>query len=517
MKIAVLVFYALMMVAVIVFTAKKSISLNDFLLGGRRVGPWISALSYGASYFSAVIIIGYAGSVGWDVGFSAIWAGIGNALIGGLLAWSLLARPARLMAERLNVATLPSFFEKRYQSKTLKVLASLIIFVFLLPYSASVYKGLGRMFQMSMGFDYTWCVIGIALLSSVYLFLGGYKATAVTDFIQGIIMLGGIGIVISFILKGAGGAGAGLAQLGTEAIGGPGFNSLFPPKGKELFLISNVVLTSLGVLGMPHMIHKFFAIREIAAIRRATVISTVFCTIIAGGAYFAGSFGRVVLSKINNEAGETLHSLVNSGSMAKDAIMPAMLTNQTVVGIPDALLGLIVVLLLSASISTLTALVLSSSSVISIDLLGTLFPKMSAKRTTLTMRLLCVAFIIFSLAVNFLMQGTPIISLMSLSWGAIAGAFLAPFLYGLLWKGVTKPGVYAGVLCGILISLLPPLMTGNFALSPISGASAMVAGLIIVPLVSALTKKWGFTDGHIATVFGKKEQTASAASVSADT
>ena len=516
MKIAVLVLYALMMVLVIFFTARKSISLNDFLLGGRNVGPWMSAISYGTAYFSAVIIIGYSGSVGWDAGFSAIWAGIGNALIGGLLAWALLARPARLMAERLGAATMPSFFEKRYQSKTLKVVSSLIIFVFLLPYSASVYKGLGRMFQMAMGFDYTWCVIGIALLSSVYLFLGGYKATAITDFAQGIIMLFGIAAVIFYIVKGAGGAAAGLAQLGAESIGGPGFNSLFPPKGKEIFLISNVVLTSLGVLGMPHMIHKFFAIRETAAIRRATVISTLFCIIIACGAYYAGSFGRVVLSRITNEAGETLHSLVNSGAMVKDAIMPAMLVDQTVVGIPDALLGLIVVLLLSASISTLTALVLSSASVLSIDLLGSLFPRMNTKHTTTTMRLLCVVFILFSLAVNFLMQNTPIVSLMSLSWGTIAGAFLAPFLYGLLWKGVTKAGVWAGVLCGVLVSLIPPLATGNFALSPVSGASAMVASLIIVPIVSILTKKRAFAQSHIAMVFGIKEQTAPSSSVSAN-
>jgi SSS family solute:Na+ symporter/sodium/proline symporter len=133
------------------------------------------------------------------------------------------------------------------------------------------------------------------------------------------------------------------------------------------------------------------------------------------------------------------------------------------------------------------------------------------------MRLLCVVFILFSLAVNFLMQGTPIISLMSLSWGTIAGAFLAPFLYGLLWKGVTKAGVYAGVLCGVLISLLPPIISGNFALSPVSGASAMVAGLVIVPLVSILTKKWGYSQDHIALVFGKKEQNVSESSVSANT
>ncbi len=504
MKIAVLVLYALMMVTVIIFTAKKSISLNDFLLGGRQVGPWMSALSYGTSYFSAVIIVGYAGSVGWNTGLSAVWAGIGNALVGSLVGWGLLAKPTRLMGERLGVATVPSFLEKRYLSKTLKVLSSLIIFVFLLPYSASVYKGLGIMFQKAMGFDYTWCVIGIALLSSVYLFLGGYKATAVSDFIQGIIMLAGISTVVFYIVRGAGGLTEGLAALGNEAMGGgPGLNTLLPPKGQGVFLLSNVVLTSVGVLGMPQMIHKFFAIKEASSIKRATVISTVFCLIIAGGAYFAGSFGHVIFNKLG------------TSPAAPDQIMPTMLVDQTVVGIPDALLGLVVVLLLSASISTLTALVLSSSSVLSIDLLGALFPKMDTKRTTMIMRVLCVAFVVFSLAVNFLMQGTPIISLMSLSWGTISGAFLAPFLYGLLWKGVTKAGVYAGVVCGALTSALPPLVTGNFSLAPISGACAMGVGLLIVPLVSMLTKKQGFSQDHISLVFGEKKPASPAASASA--
>ena len=503
MKYVVLVAYALMMVAVIFLTARKSLSLNEFLLGGRNVGPWMSALSSGASYFSAVIIIGYAGSTGWDAGFSAIWAGVGNALIGSLLAWALLAKPTRRMGERLKVGTLPGFFEKRYQSKTLKILSSIVIFLFLLPYSASVYKGLGTMFQLSMGFDYTWCVIGIALLSAVYLFAGGYKATAVTDFIQGIIMLGGLVLIVFYIVKAAGGVGGGLAALGQADIGGEGFNSLLPPAGKGTWLWSNVLLTSLGVLGMPQMIHKFFAIKDESAVKRATVISTVFALTVAGGAYFAGSFGRVILSKITDESGRTLASLINAGTMSKDMIMPAMLVDQTVVKIPDILQGLFVVLLLSASVSTLTSLVLSSSSVLSIDLIGSLCPKMKPKTTTLLMRLFCVLFVVFSLVVNFCLQDTPIMSLMSLSWGTIAGAFLAPFLYGLLWKNVTKAGAFAGVVLGMLTSLLPPLLTGDFSLAPVSGAAAMLASLLIVPAVSLLTPKTALSRDHVGMLFAK--------------
>lgn len=492
-KILVLALYALMMVAVIVLTARKHLSLNDFLLGGRNVGPWLSALSYGASYFSAVIIVGYSGSTGWSAGLSAVWCGIGNALIGSLLAWSLLARPTRRMGERLQVATIPGFFEKRYQSRPLKLAASLIIFVFLLPYSASVYKGLGNMFQRAFGFDYAACVTVIALLSAVYLFAGGYRATAVTDFIQGIIMLAGIAAVVCYIVRAAGGVGAGVEALGD-------MGSLLPPRGKGTWLLSNVLLTSMGVLGMPQMIHKFFAIRDEGSVKRATVISTFFALAVAGGAYFAGSFGRVVLARIASPDGAgTLYELVESGAMSMDDIMPAMLTDPTVVGIPDAVQGLFVVLLLSASISTLTSLVLSSASVVSLDLIGSV-TRLTQRGATLIMRILCVLFVVLSLAINFWMQDTPIVSLMSLSWGTIAGAFLAPFLYGLLWRGVTRAGAYAGVIGGALISLLPPLLAGDMSLAPMSGAAAMVAGLILVPAVSLFTRS--FDKAHLDEVFG---------------
>ena len=504
MKIGVLALYALMMVAVIVLTARKKLSLNEFLLGGRNVGPWLSALSYGASYFSAVIIVGYAGSTGWTGGLSAVWCGIGNALVGSLLAWKLLARPTRRMGEKLGAATIPGFFEKRYRSRGLRLLASLIIFVFLLPYSASVYKGLGGMFQRAFGFDYAWCVTAIALLSAVYLFAGGYRATAVTDFIQGFIMLAGIAAVVVYIVRAAGGVSGGVEALAAEGVG-----SLLPPQGKGSWLLSNVLLTSMGVLGMPQMIHKFFAIRDEGSVKRATVISTAFALIVAGGAYFAGSFGRVVLARIAAPDGAgTLYDLVASGAMSMDDIMPAMLTDPTVVGIPDAVQGLFVVLLLSASISTLTSLVLSSSSVVTLDLVGPV-AKLRPRGATLLMRVLCAAFVALSLAINFWMQDTPIVSLMSLSWGTIAGAFLAPFLYGLVWRGVTKAGAWAGVIGGALISLLPPLVAGDMSLAPMSGAAAMIAGLVIVPVVSLVTKHvpgMAFDEGFLDEIFGKREE-----------
>lgn len=500
MKYAVLVLYAVMIVGILVLTAKKSLSLKDFLLGGRSVGAWMSALSYGASYFSAVIIVGYAGSMGWQFGIAAAWAGIGNAVIGSLIAWSLLAKPVRRMGERLDVGTIPGFFEKRYQAKWMKLFASVIIFIFLIPYSASVYKGLGTMFRMALGIDYTWCVIGIAALAALYLFAGGYKATAITDFVQGIIMIAGVILIIWYILRGAGGLKEGLAALG--ALEGGSFGSMAITKENAQPLLSNVLLTSLGVLGLPQMLHKFFAIKDEKSVKRATIISTTFALIIAGGVYFAGGFSRVVLSKIPDPTYGTAAAAVEQGGMVMDQIMPTMLTDQTVVGIPDWLQGLFIVLLLSASISTLTALVLASASVISVDLLGSIFPKRTEKQQTVTMRILCLVFVGLSLVINFLMQNTPIMQLMSLSWGVVAGAFLAPFMYGLLWKKTTRLGAWAGLLCGFLTALLPPLFLGT-SVAAMSGVGGMLAGLVVVPVVSLLTQTTLPPQQVLDTAFGK--------------
>lgn len=489
-----------MIVGILVLTARKSLSLKDFLLGGRSVGAWMSALSYGASYFSAVIIVGYAGSMGWQFGIAAAWAGIGNALIGSLLAWSLLAKPVRRMGEKLNVATIPGFFEKRYNAKWMKLAASVIIFIFLIPYSASVYKGLGTMFRMALGIDYTWCVIGIAVLAALYLFAGGYKATAITDFVQGIIMIAGVLLVIGYIIKGAGGLKEGLSQL--AKMEGGTFGSMAVTGKNAQPLLSNVLLTSLGTLGLPQMLHKFFAIKDEKSVKRAAVISTLFALIIAGGVYFAGGFSRVVLAKIPNADYGTAAAAVDSGAMATDMIMPAMLTDQTVVGIPDWLQGLFIVLLLSASISTLTALVLASASVISIDLLGTLLPKRTEKQQTFTTRILCLVFVGLSLVINFLMQNTPIMQLMSLSWGVVAGAFLAPFMYGLLWKKTTRLGAWAGMLAGFLTALLPPLFLGT-SVSALSGVAGMIAGILVVPLVSSVTRSTLPPENILKTAFEK--------------
>lgn len=478
-KIIILCIFFIITIAVGVYARRHATDVNGFVLGGRSVGPWLTAFAYGTSYFSAVVFVGYAGQFGWKYGMSATWVGIGNALIGSLLAWVILGRRTRVMTKHLSAATMPDFFGKRYDSTSLKIVASVIVFVFLVPYTASIYNGLSRLFGIAFDIPYEVCVIGMAILTGVYVILGGYMATAINDFIQGIIMLIGICCVIASVLNGQGGfmAAVGkLAEIPSDVeitLGQPGaFTSFFGPD--PLNLLGVVILTSLGTWGLPQMVQKFYSIKNEKAISTGTIISTIFAIVIAGGSYFLGGFGRLFDSPAIYKA---------DGSIIYDGIVPSMLA-----GLPNILMGVLVVMVLSASMSTLSSLVLTSSSTFTLDFLkGNLIKNMSEKVQLLIMRALIVAFILVSV---FLALDPPafIAQLMGISWGALAGAFLAPFLYGLYWKRTTKTAVWASFIVGVGITVSNMFL--KYIASPINaGAIAMIAGLIVVPVVSLLTPK----------------------------
>lgn len=479
-KILLLIVFFAVMVGVGVYSRKHTASVDGFVLGGRSVGPWLTAFAYGTSYFSAVVFVGYAGQFGWKYGIASTWIGIGNALLGSLLAWVVLGRRTRVMSQHLQSKTMPDFFGERYGSKSLKIVASIIVFIFLIPYTASVYNGLSRLFGMAFHVPYTLCVIVMALFTALYVILGGYMATAINDFIQGIVMLIGIVIVIASVLNGQGGFMAAIGKMAEipsdvpATMGQQGaFTSFFGPD--PLNLLGVVILTSLGTWGLPQMIQKFYAIKDEKAINTGTVISTLFAVVVAGGSYFLGGFGRLFEDE----------SLINpdTGVMIYDAIVPFMLSK-----LPDILIGIVVVLVLSASMSTLSSLVLTSSSTLTLDFLKDNFMKnMSEKKQVVTMQILIVFFIVISVVIA-LDPPTFIAQLMGISWGALAGAFLAPFLYGLYWKGVTRAAVWASFICGVGITV-SNMFIGYIA-SPINaGAIAMVAGLVIVPVVSLVTPK----------------------------
>ena len=477
-----LVFFSVM-VGIGLYCRRHATDVNGFVLGGRSVGPWLTAFAYGTSYFSAVVFVGYAGQFGWKYGIAATWAGIGNALLGSLLAWVVLGRRTRIMTQHLNSATMPEFFGKRFGSQKLKVAASVIIFIFLIPYTASLYNGLSRLFGMAFDIDYSICVVVMAILTGVYVIAGGYMATAINDFIQGIIMIFGICAVIAAVLSSQGGFMAaleGLAEVSDAAVSDtPGvFASFFGPD--PLNLLGVVLLTSLGTWGLPQMVQKFYAIKDEKAIDTGTVISTVFAAIVAGGCYFLGGFGRLFSDQVDVAAN------------GYDSIIPTMLS-----GLSDLLIAIVVILVLSASMSTLSSLVLASSSTLTLDVLkGRVIREDDEKSQVLVMRGLIVLFIAISVVlaiIQYRSSVTFIAQLMGVSWGALAGAFLAPFLYGLYWKKASRGACWTCFLFSTVVMLANIFAGSRFPAilqSPINaGAFCMLAGLIIVPVVSLITPK----------------------------
>lgn len=499
----ILAVYIIIMIIIGLYTSKRTKSTEDFILGGRNVGSWLTAFSYGTTYFSAVVFIGYAGQFGWNYGISSTWIGVGNALLGSLLPWFILGKRTRLMTNHLGAKTMPEYFEYRFNSKAMKTAAAAIVFVFLIPYTASVYNGLSRLFGMVFDLGdngYIYIIVAMAVLSAIYVILGGYSATAFNDFFQGIIMLVGISAVVICTINGKGGFSSAIEQLG-QIESQKSLDSALGPDPINLFGV--VILTSIGTWGLPQMVQKFYAIKSEKAIAKGAIISTIFALVVAGGSYFMGGFVRLYCT---TDSADTSKSFINTinGKPEYDAMVPALLHK----ALPELLIGLIVVLVLSASLSTLSSLVLTSSSTLTNDLIKPKVKSMTDKKEITVMRVLIAIFLMISVVIAC-NKNASISTLMSYSWGALSGSFIGPFMYGLFLKKTSKAACWTSFCTGIIITLLHMTLFGmnieafsglkqsiidmNLPiniLSPINaGAFAMIISIIEVPIISCFTKQ----------------------------
>ena len=484
--------YALSMIGIALYTKNRSKSVNDFLLAGKKgLNGWMSAFAYGTTYFSAVIFIGYAGNFGKQYGLAAVWIGIGNAILGSLIAWYVLAKRTKNMTTRLQAKTMPEFFEKRFGSKNLKLVSAIIIFVFLIPYSASVYNGLSSLFEIVFGIPGWIIMLILAVLTAIYLFFGGYFATALSDFIQGIIMLIGVVLMVICFLNHEN-VGWDLSKLTSNSeLNWVTFNSSNKGiYGNTVSLLSLIMLTSFGVWALPQTIHKYYAIRDKKAITQGMIVSTVFALIIGFGAYFVGSLSGL---------------FPQFASVAGDRVVPEMLN--LVIG--SGLIGVIAVLILSASMSTLSSVSLASASVVAVDIYkGKINPNASDKRVNWTMRILCLVFIVISVVLAILnekFQIAAIAYMMGISWGTLAGCFIGPYVIGVISKKVTKTATWTSIISSLVLTVILIFFFGyhkngfdcslgvalktGVGCSPMIGVICMVFSIIITLVVSAFTKK----------------------------
>ena len=469
-----LIVYVLGMIAIAYVSRKRSATLSEFYLAGKGVGPWMSAFAYGTTYFSSVILIGYAGKLGYLFGLGVLLIGVGNAVIGTYLPWKVLAKRTKIMTSKMGAKTMPEFFESRYGDNKIKLITGLIIGIFLIPYSASVYQGLGELFSAVFGIDpsmqqtlFIVCVVCLAGITALYVFFGGYFATALSDFIQGIIMLVGIVVAVIYVYANAGGLDAftSLTELGKGII----------PQNGLFDLIVLVLLTSLGPWGLPQILHKFYAVRDKSTVKRGTVVSTVFCLVVGVCAYGAGATGSLY---------QGTDALAGAGKF--DSIMPSIYNSV----LPDVVIAVLVVMVLAASMSTLASLGMSCSSSVTVDVYGGYInKKVTDKKLNMLTRFASVFFIALS-AVIAIFKPAGIVELMGFSWGTLAGCFIGPYLYGLFMKKANKYGAWASIISTFIITIALVYVPGiGMKNTPLIGVICMFASLIVTPVFSLIFAK----------------------------
>jgi len=454
---------------------------EDYLLGGRTLGPVITSFSFAATYISGVCIVN-AGMIGWKWGIGAIYNALGNVLLSIMFMWLILGRRSRTMSEKLGVQTLPDFLRVRYNSDFFKVAGSIIIFIFMVPYTATVFSSLSYLFESVFGLPYTLSLLAMAALGAFYLAIGGYKAAAKIDVAQGAIMLIGGLVIVYFTLKSdvVGGLSEGIARLSrivTPEEGAIGQNLVSLNLGGSWTLLAGlipfVLMTSFAPNGLPQLVSKFFAIKDAKQVKIGGIVCSVLGLLIITSVHVPGFFVRLFYPD---------QAAVDAAG-GFNVLVPQILVNI----MPDFFLSIILLLVLSASMSTLAGLVLTSSAALGMDFIkGYLKKDMKDEKVTLLMRVLTIVFVVLAVSLALMNLGA-VSRLQSLAWGAMSGFFLTPYMYGILWKRTTKVGAMAGGIVGVACAVILPLA---FKMSTINACFyALLVPIAVVPLVSLVTPK----------------------------
>jgi len=468
----VLVLYMGLLIIVGLLTSRKMRNVEDFYIGGRNVGPWVTALSYVAAYFSSVVIIG-GGGFGYKYGMATLWIGAANVLFGCTLAWIVLGRRLREFTTRLKTMTVPGFLAERFSAKEARILSAVAIAVFLVVYNVSILKGMGHIFEVLMGMPYIYGVLLSGAIIIAYVSLGGYLAVVWTGFFQAWVMGAGLILLTVGALKAVGGLAA--ANLSLAAID----RGLVETPGVWGWagLVSYGLIVSFGVWGMPQLLVRFYSIKSVDVLRIGTVVATI------GGSmallpYLVGAITRV------------LHPGLTNPDLAIPTLTKAILSPW---GGAVFLAGVI-----SAGMSTFASVLIITSSAIVRDFLQKGLGKDLSERQAFSYsRIASAAIGLISLAIA-LRPPALIMVLTAFSWAAIASTCLWPILAGIYWKGATRWGIIASMTSGLTVALVWMALGSPFGLHGFIPGTA--TGLISLVVVSLVTPK--LPQEHLERVWG---------------
>jgi SSS family solute:Na+ symporter len=444
--------YVLLIVLIGVYSSSKAKTAKDYYFASHSVGPWAIALAYGATCYSATLIIGYGG-LSYKVGASMLWIAATNILIMTYLAWVVLGKRVRKMQENLEAYTVMELLTKRYQNKNVRPILALIVMFAMMAYSVAVLSGTARLFQVIFDIEFLTALVIIVAVIGFYITIGGIVSTIYANFLQGAVMLLGMVVLLGAVLIKVGGV-SGFEQLATLSpvyVSMPGTNTWW-------FLISLCLVTSLMPWGMPQVISMLYSVKNVRAIRLAVPIVTVWSFIILYAVYTTGPLARLVLGP----------------EMDVDLVMPSLFRAI----LPSLGIGVLLSAVVAASMSTASATTLQASFALSRDLLQPTFPSKISDDTVLKVsKVTTVIMVLIAFGLSYLRLGT-IAGIFNFGAAASCAAFVPPLVCGLFWKRGTSKGILASTVLGFLTVLVWTALFGMGG-EGFYGVQAIIPGQIV--------------------------------------
>lgn len=439
----------------------KNKTVGDFYLGGRELGPFVTAMSAEASDMSSWLLMGLPGVAYLSGVADAGWTAIGLA-IGTYLNWLIVAKRIRIYSERIDAITIPEFFAKRYHDKTniLMLIAAIWIIVFFVPYTASGFVACGKLFTTLFGIDYHIAMIVSALVIVIYTTLGGFLAASTTDFIQSIVMTVALFIVIGFGVSVAGG----MDSVMGHAYALPGYMSFthsYDVATKtsvpyNFLTIFSKAAWGLGYFGMPHILLRFMAIKEKEQLKLSRRVATIWVIISMVVSVFIGIVA-MAMSKVG-----ALKVLVGADSETAVVRISHLLSSQ---GFIFAILaGVIISGILASTMSTSDSQLLAASSSVSNDILMGYFKKKFSQDKLLNISRACLLLISLISMVLAWNPDSSVFNIVSFAWAGFGATFGPVVLLALFWKNSNKQGAVAGMLIGGIM-----VFVWHFLIIPVGG------------------------------------------------